>query len=164
MPRPRPPHLHRETTRHGRTVWYVRVGRGPRVRITAAFGTPEFDSEYQAAISGAARRQKGTAGIASLEWLVTRYRETTDWSALSQATRRQRDNIFKHVLETAGREHYSKITQATIIAGKERRASTPAQERNILDAMRGLFRWAVQIGRAHVCTPAANAQHGSRRP
>ncbi|HEY9537595.1 MAG TPA: tyrosine-type recombinase/integrase [Kiloniellaceae bacterium] len=144
MPRPRPPHLHRETTRHGRTVWYVRVGRGPRVRITAAFGTPEFDSEYQAAISGAARRQKGTAGIASLEWLVTRYRETTDWSALSQATRRQRDNIFKHVLETAGREHYSKITQATIIAGKERRASTPAQARNFLDAMRGLFRWAVK--------------------
>src|SRR3546814_14996664 len=94
--------------------------------------------------SGAARRQKGTAGIASLEWLVTRYRETTDWSALSQATRRQRDNIFKHVLETAGREHYSKITQATIIAGKERRASTPAQARNFLDAMRGLFRWAVK--------------------
>src|SRR3546814_17005657 len=122
MPRPRPPRLHRETTRHGRTVWYVRVGRGPRVRITAAFDTPEFDSEYQAAISGAARRQKGTAGIASLEWLVTRYRETTDWSALSQATRRQRHNIFKHVLETAGREHYSKITQTPIIAGQERRS------------------------------------------
>src|SRR3546814_9359090 len=125
MPRPRPPRLHRETTRHGRTVWYVRVGRGPRVRITAAFGTPEFDSEYQAAISGAARRQKGTAGIASLEWLVTRYRETTDWSALSQATRRQRDNIVKQVLATAGRGDYSQITQAQILEGKAGPAPTP---------------------------------------
>ena len=55
MPKPRPPHLHRETTSHGRTVWYVRVVRGPRIRITAAFGTPEFDAEYQAAISGKQR-------------------------------------------------------------------------------------------------------------
>ena len=33
MPRPRPPHLQREITRHGKAVWYVRVGHGPRVRI-----------------------------------------------------------------------------------------------------------------------------------
>jgi hypothetical protein len=29
MPRPRPPHLQRQITRHGKTVWYVRVGRSP---------------------------------------------------------------------------------------------------------------------------------------
>src|SRR3546814_14659469 len=147
MPRPRPPRLHRETTRHGRTVWYVRVGRGPRVRITAAFGTPEFDSEYQAAISGAARRQKGTAGIASLEWLVTRYRETKDWSALSQATRRQRDNIFKHVIEPAGREHYRKLPQDTLFAGKARRAAKTAHARKLLDALRAE---TVRVGNASV--------------
>jgi predicted Abi (CAAX) family protease len=35
MPRPRKPYLHKETNRHGRTVWYVRnkdVG-GKRTRI-----------------------------------------------------------------------------------------------------------------------------------
>ena len=31
MPRPRPPHLHREITRHGKAVWYVRIGKGRRV-------------------------------------------------------------------------------------------------------------------------------------
>jgi hypothetical protein len=51
MPRPRPLHLQRQVTRHGRTVWYVRVDKGPRVRIRSAFGTPEFHSEYQAAIA-----------------------------------------------------------------------------------------------------------------
>lgn len=142
MPRPRPPHLQREITRHGRTVWYVRVDKGPRVRIRAEFGTPEFDIEYQAAIRGEPRRVKGAPSVSTLSWLLTRYRETSDWTALSPATRRQRDNIFIHVLDTAGLQPYSKITQATIMAGKERRAATPAQARNFLDAMRGLFRWA----------------------
>ena len=31
MPRPRPPHLHQETNRHGKIVWYVRIGKGPRI-------------------------------------------------------------------------------------------------------------------------------------
>ena len=42
MPRPRPPHLQRQVTRHGKAAWYVRVGKGPRVRIRSAFGTPDF--------------------------------------------------------------------------------------------------------------------------
>jgi hypothetical protein len=36
------------------------------------------------------------------------------------------------------------ITRATIEAGRERRAATPAQTRKFLDAMRGLFRWAAK--------------------
>jgi integrase len=50
------------------------------------------------------------------------------------------------MLETAGHEPYARITTATILAGKERRAETPAQARNFLDAMRGLFRWALKVG------------------
>lgn len=42
MPRPRPPHLHREITRHGVTVWYVRIGKGKRTRMAGAYGSPEF--------------------------------------------------------------------------------------------------------------------------
>jgi hypothetical protein len=30
------------------------------------------------------------------------------------------------------------------MAGRDRRANTPAQARNFLDAMRGLFRWALK--------------------
>ena len=56
MPRPRPPHLHHERTRHGALVWYVRVGKGARVRIRADYGTPEFDAEYRAAIAGSPTR------------------------------------------------------------------------------------------------------------
>jgi integrase len=146
MPRPRPPHLHRENTRHGKAVWYVRVDKGPRIRIRANYGTPEFDIEHRAAVEAKPRPAKGAPAIGTLAWLVARYRETTAWAALSAATRRQRENIFRHVLETAGQQPYAKITSATITAGRERRASTPAQARHFLDTMRGLFRWTVSAG------------------
>ena len=114
---------------------------GRACRIKAEFGTPEFDAEYRAALAGTPIR-KAAPSCSSLAWLLARYRETTAWSELSPATRRQRDNIFAGVIETAGHEPYARITTATILAGKDRRAATPHQARNFLDAMRGLFRWA----------------------
>jgi len=93
-------------------------------------------------VTGVPRPRRGAPAAGSLGWLIARYRETTTWLRLSEATRRQRENIFKGVLATAGTEPYTKITETTILAGRERRAKTPAQARNFLDAMRGLFRWA----------------------
>jgi integrase len=161
VPRPRPPHLHYETTRHGKRVWYVRVDKGKRARLRAEYGTPEFDEEYRAALAGQPRRTSGTA-TGSLAWLISQYRETAEWRALSSATRRQRENIFLHVRETAGTQQFAKITRATIVAGRERRASTPAQARNFLDAMRGLFRWAVNAGFVRI-DPTAGVKN-PRRP
>jgi integrase len=147
MPRPRPPHLHRQVTRHGRVVWYARIGKGPRSRIRAAFGTQEFDAEYQAALAANLRQFKSViTTTGTLAWLIERYRETTAWTDLSIATRRNREYHFKKVIETAGRESIRVITQKAIIAGRDRRAATPAQARNFLDAMRGLFKWAHGAG------------------
>lgn len=146
MPHLRMPHLHREVTRHGKVKWYARVGgssRGPRVQLKAEYGTAEFWSEYQAALATAPRKSSAPHE-GTLAWLLERYRETTAWSHLSEATRRNRENHFKHVLETAGKEPFAKITTAHMMAARDRRANTPAQSRNFLDAMRGLFRWAVK--------------------
>jgi integrase len=162
MPRPRPPHLHRETTRHGRAVWYVRVGHGPRIRLAADYGMPEFEAEYQAAVSGEPRATKGAPTTGTLAWLVARYRETGIWSALSAATRRQRENIFVHVIKTAGDQPHARITAATIRAGRERRAATPDQARHFLDAMRGLFRWALKSGLVKT-DPTAGVENPPRR-
>jgi site-specific recombinase XerC len=64
--------------------------------------------------------------------------------SLSPATKRQRENIFANVIKSAGKSSYREITRATIVAGRDRRAATPAQSRNFLDAMRGLFKWALE--------------------
>ncbi len=160
-----------QTTRHGKVVWYVRRGsngtRGLRIRLRADFGTPEFLVQYQAALTAklpaeAAGAKRPTPG--TLAWLIARYRDTVVWQQnLSAATRRQRENIFLHVIESAGDQPVAKITQATITAGRDRRAvQTPAQARNFLDALRGLFRWAREAG--HVATdPTAGVTNPKRK-
>jgi len=141
MPRNRPPHLQREVTRHDKVVWFVRVGKGPRIRIREAYGTPEFNAAYQAAVSGTTPTKAGKPGKGTLSWLVGQYREASAWLILSRATRRQRENIFKGVLASAGGDPANQTT-AAIKAGLERRKHTPSQARNFLDAVRGLFEWA----------------------
>jgi integrase len=62
---------------------------------------------------------------------------------LSNATRRQRENIFRAVINAAGTVLLSAITEAKIREGRERRAATPHAANNFLKAMRGFFAWAV---------------------
>jgi integrase len=162
MPRPRPPHVHRQVTRHGKTVWYVRVGKGHRVRLRAEYGSPEFNAEYQAALAGKPRLAKSSAAAGTLAWLIERYRETTAWTDLSSATRRNRENHFKQVIKTAGHQPIPAVAQAVITAGRDRRAATPAQARNFLDAMRGLFKWAKEA--KHVAVdPTAGVANPKRK-
>jgi integrase len=143
-------------------VWYVRIGNGHRTRILAPFGSPEFDAEYQAALSGTPRPKKGAPATGTVAWLIARYRETVVWLTLSPATRRQRENIFLHVLETAGAQQFAKINSAAIAAGRDRRAETPAQARNFLDAMRGLFKWATNAGHVRA-DPTLGVEYPPRR-
>ncbi|MGC8534869.1 MAG: tyrosine-type recombinase/integrase [Rhizomicrobium sp.] len=145
MPSPRPPYLHRATTRHGKTVWYVRKGQIGRIRLRQPYGTPDFWEEYQAAIAGqVASKPTPGAPSGSLQWLYDRYRESAKWASLSVATRRQRENILAHVMTAIGHEPYLKVTKRSIEAAIDRRRHTPAQARNFLDAMRGLYRWALR--------------------
>ena len=147
MPRSRLPYLQRQVTRHRRTVWYVRRGAGPRVRIHAAYGSPEFFAEYQAAITELAVQgpSRGNVRAGTLEWLIRRYRESSAWESLAPATRDQRENIFRHVERQAGDVPFKAVTRAKIIEGREKRRATPNQANNFLKSMRGLFSWAVDM-------------------
>lgn len=145
MPRPRPKHLHREVTRHGKIVWYVHLPDRPRVRLRAPYGSQEFIAEYNAAIEGKkAVSEPRKAGSATVEWLIARYKDSSAWAGLSPATQRQRSNIFKHVVNRDGDKPFAAIERKHIIAGREKRKSTPAQANNFLKAMRGMFGWAVE--------------------
>ena len=144
MPRPRPPHLHRQITRHGNPVWYVRVGKGPRTRLRAPYGTSEFDEQYRAAIAGHPLGGRQKAANGTLAWLWEQYRQSSAWTQkLKPSTRRMHERIMKRVIDVSGREPFSAINRKSIVAGREKRAATPAQARKFLDAMRGLFRWAL---------------------
>jgi putative ABC transport system substrate-binding protein len=141
----------------------VRLDRGPRIRIRAEFGSPDFEAEYQGAITGRFRQSaRGSPAAGTLAWLVGRYRETSAWAALSIATRRQRENIFAQVLASAGEQPFGKITAQTIVAGRERRGRTPDQARHFLDAMRGLFRWAL-VAKLVKSDPTAGVENPPRK-
>ncbi|MGD9920598.1 MAG: tyrosine-type recombinase/integrase [Pseudorhodoplanes sp.] len=141
MPKPRPPHLIHEATRHGRRNWYVRKGHGPRIRLRAPYDTQAFWAEYRAALEGAPKPSKATRAQ-SLQWGIDRYRASSAWAALATATRRQSENIFGAVIKTAGEDALSAITAETIRAGRERRAAAPHAANNFLKTMRRFFKWA----------------------
>lgn len=143
MPRKLPLYVLRERSRHGRVMFFFRFGKGPRTRLPDP-RADNFHAEYLKALATVTGPQKRIVGNGSLEWLVARYRETATYQGLSDATRKQRDNIFKGILAKSGAEPFKSITRKSIVAGRDKRASTPAQARNFLDAMRGLFRWALE--------------------
>lgn len=159
MPHPRPPHLYREITRHGRKTWYARRGHGKRVRLKAEYGSQEFWAEYRAALEGAPLPSK-SAKAHTLAWGIDLYRNSSAWAVLSNATRRQSENIFRAVIATAGDVPLREITSETIRAGRERRKATPHAANNFLKAMRRLFKWAAdpEGGRLVTSNPTAGVK------
>src|ERR1017187_9525877 len=95
-PRPMPPNLYQERNRHGKLVWYVRCGKGKRIRIRGGFGSEEFAQSYQAAILGREPQRAAVAASSTLGWLIDRYKDSSAWERLSGATKSQRANIYKN--------------------------------------------------------------------
>src|SRR5262249_15410434 len=82
----------------------------------------------------------------TINWGVAMYRESSTWLALSLARRKQLENIFRQIVLTAGNQPLTRIDRKAIVAGRERRASTPFAARHFVDAMRHLCRWALENG------------------
>lgn len=143
MGRKLPQYVYRETSRHGTAAFYFRRGKGPRIRLPD-YGTPGFEDAYQVARSDTAPafERKGAA-TGTLAWLIERYRVSGAYLDLSAATRRQRDNIFKGIVAKAGHVPARAVTAGNVRKGLADRRATPAQARHYLDALRGLFRWAI---------------------
>ena len=72
---------------------------------------------------------------------VAAYKQSASWQSKSKATRRQRENIMKHVLASAGSHPLSIIDDAAISEGVDRRARTPSQAKNFAQTMRQFFKW-----------------------
>lgn len=146
MPRPRPPYLHRQRTRHGSFVWYVRRGKGKRIRIYEDFGTPAFMEAYEAALRGEARKPSDpTAASGTFSWLVESYMRSSDWFGLSESTRAARTVIFRGIEAASGAEPVAKFTPLAVQRSLDRRADKPFAAVNFLKTLRGLFRWAVKV-------------------
>ncbi|WP_102830485.1 tyrosine-type recombinase/integrase [Bartonella bovis] len=151
MPKQRPPHLVKEITRHGKIIWYVRMGHGPRRRVRGTYGTQEFVNDYKDALSElqgyTLPKSKSDKLVEdSFIWLLKQYFDSVTWHELANTTKRQKELILMKVSDAIGDIPYKAIKKDHIIAGVERRKETPATARNFLKAVNGLFKWAVEQG------------------
>ena len=145
MPKRLPKHVTKTVTRYGKVLFYFRVDKGPRVRLPDDPYSHEFDMAYAECLASKPRpRTKAQAAAKTMEWLIARYMESSAWVTLSVGTRRQRSNIFKHVVEKNGHVEFSAITAKHIRNRIDQMAHTPVQANNYLKALNGLFQWAVK--------------------
>lgn len=154
MPRPRKPFVQREVTRHKTVVWYFRRGKGPRIRLTGEYESPEWLRDYDTALgvsAGAPAPAKAVGG--TLGWLIDRYFDSADFRGLAEGTQRARRSILTRVKATAGHWAISAVTSKRMAEGRDLRSGFAAVA--FIKAMRGLFRWAVGASLA-----AANPTEG----
>lgn len=133
-------------TKYKKVLLYFRVDKGPRTRLPDDPNSEEFKEAYRACLIGEPVQKKKIVGVpTTTRWLVERYMESAAWrNDLSDATRRQRSNILKHVVAESGDTPFA-IVQARHIRNRmEKMSDTPAQANNYLKTMVGLFSWAVK--------------------
>jgi integrase len=159
MPRPRPPHLQKRISRHGKTVWYVRMGRGPLIRIKGAYGSPEFETAYQAAVHGEKVATERSPSRDTLGWLVRLYMVSRVWLDLKPSTRERRLPTIRAVLKTSASYPLSTVTTQSLIAGRDKRTA-PSQARIFIMTMKSIFKWAVNDARIIATDPAASINVG----
>lgn len=145
MPRKLPKYVTKTRTRFNKVLFYFRQDKGPRTRLPDDPDSKEFEEAYAACLSGNPLKAKiDKAPSKSVRWLIERYKESSAWSSLAPATRRQRDNIFKSILPKIGNVDFKAVGSSNVRASMEARRDTPAQANNLLKTLSGLYEWALR--------------------
>lgn len=145
MPRKLPLHVHKQKTRHGKWVFYFRIGKGTRIRLPAP-ADPTFKAAYTAALTGGLPLPVPRVHEGTLQWLWDRYTtESAKWAGYSPATRKQQRLIMEKVLKTNARAALTAFTQDVIQEGVDKRHETPAAAANFLKTMKGMFGWGKKM-------------------
>jgi len=141
MPKKRPLYTETFLTRHGKRLWYFRVGHGKRIRLPGVYGSAEFQEAYRAAL---AKHSSGEMKSGkTLAWLIDQYRHSPAYEALAKETKKQFRYQLDNLKKGAGPSPIAGISAATIAAGRDKRASKPSDANKFLKCSAALFRFAV---------------------
>jgi integrase len=135
-------------TARGRRFFYFRRPGSPRIRLPGVPGSAEFMKAYEAALAdlppveiGASRTKSGT-----INDLIVRYYGSAEFThALSRATQKYRRNIIERFREPRGDRPVALLEQRHVVAILEQ-IKKPHARKSWLKAIRGLMKYAVQIG------------------
>lgn len=146
MPRPKLPYVHKQTTRHGKTVYYFRHGKGPRIRLPDKYGSREFVAAYRAALAGEAQPSQTKYAANTLGWLFDQYKASSKFKSLAPSTQQMRHNIMARIAANAGGARLADITPKVIRKGREDRSATPEAANNFLKVLKAVYSWALEAG------------------
>ena len=136
------PYLQHQRSKTGREFWYVRKGRGKRIRIPGAYGSDEFMSAYTAAIGVPAQPLAQKVSTDTMAYLIAEYRASHDFTSKSPATRYQREFHLKRLEETIGDQPFASFSTAEIQRAFDKRKDKPAQARHWFECLKALFKLA----------------------
>jgi integrase len=148
--------------RHGKIRRYFRRPDCRAIPLSGLPGSAEFMAEYQAALNGALKTQKkaGQARVVpgTVHALVSSYLDyspasTSPFKTLAAETQRTRRNILENFREAHGDKRIYRtesngdrtmlLTRAHVQRIVNEKNSTPFGQRNFLNTLRALFKWAV---------------------
>src|SRR5262249_3951875 len=135
-------------TARGRRFYYFRKPGSARIRLPGLPGSEEFMAAYQAALAdssaveiGASRTMPGT-----LNALIIAYYKSAEYlHVLSPATQKYRRNIIERFRAPRGDRPVKLLEQRHVAAILEH-IKKPHARKSWLKAIRGLMKFAVQIG------------------
>jgi integrase len=136
--------------RHGNVRVYVRR-HGRKIRIRETPGTEEFMAAYRSALEcgspGAPQKPKAvTPG--SLRQLIEHYYQSAEYRCLGKDTRRVRKGILDGLCEDHGGKPFALMEPQHVRALRDQKADFPEAANARVKALRQVFKWAVEAGRA----------------
>jgi integrase len=148
-PRGAYPYLYKDTDRHGRVRWRLRVPGRKTVTIKGDYGSPEFAAHYHAAmedgdISPVKRGVPAKPGTVAA--LARLYLNSADFAALSPATQRARRYLMERFANKYGRGKIAELEPIWVRKIMQSYAKTPGTARNVLSVLRILVKLAIEEG------------------
>lgn len=139
-------HIEKFRTRHGKTIWYFRVGKGARVRLPDDPASPGFERAYNEALAAHLAGILQQPRARTLAWLIEQYRASPQYAALAKETRKQFRYQLDRMRAKAGKAPLAEITQESIVRGRDDRRGTPSDANKYLRASKRLYAFAVEHG------------------
>jgi len=135
-----------DVDRYGNIRLYVRVPGRTKVRIREPFGTDEFITAYNAAVSDhvTAPRQARKTKLGSFRHLCVLYYGSPAFKRLDSATQSWRRRALDAMSEKHGHKPVSLMASRHIRMLRDERADQPGAANQRLKALKALFAWACE--------------------
>lgn len=150
MTRIRLKNVDRFRDRYGKVRYYYRAGRGARIALPPAPGTPEFMAAYEQAAHGEfalqPRPQRGEPG--TFDRLVEDYFKSGDFLRLSVSSQRPYRLVIERLIrdENIGHRLVREMTREHVKRMVARRALTPGAANDVLKKLKILIHFAIDNG------------------